>query len=234
MPLMYRLIIASLLLSTSMAQASTPIAVDVWAQQRAKADAMRKDAEALRHEAERIRNSEDVACQRQFFVNACLEKSRDRYLTRINSARVKEIEASSIERDAKTGEMIERDKQRAANPPHPLVPLVIPSARFGQATSPSSPASEPASVPSSGSKSFAPQPTARPVSRAQQITEEKKNQQDREHAAQKAQERAQKADEDRARYEARAKAAAKKKAKHSQSEPQATDSLPVSSPASSK
>jgi hypothetical protein len=211
------------LLSAQMhAQTSAPVDANYWKSQLAKAAAMRRDAEAERREAERVRRVDDAACQHQFLVNACLDKSRDRYLVRINNVRVVEIEASSIERDAKTGEMLYRDKQRAATS-RPIMPIVVPESL-------AAPKTKGALPPVSSAPPVPPKPTMKAINPAQQAAAEHKKQTARTLAAQQAAERAQKAAQDKLRYAARAKVAAEKKAKHAQSAPQAVNGTAVASP----
>lgn len=177
-----------------------------WRAQLERASNMRKLAKQERAKAEAERAERDAACQKAFFVNPCLDGSRDQWLERIGPVRGADIEANRLEREARAAELAEEERTRLANPPQPGGVMVqVEGAR--RAPAPSNPPKAPVLDKAS------PQPTAKPIDKAAAARAEQASRAQRESAAAAAAERASKARLDAAVYEERARLAAERRAK---------------------
>jgi len=93
-----------------------------------RAKLLEREAKALRVEAAKAFKAEEVDCRARFLVNDCIKAAKERRLGRIEEARHKEAEQTTLERELRHAELdARRDakfRQRAAEgPPATVVSL---------------------------------------------------------------------------------------------------------------
>jgi hypothetical protein len=87
-----------------------------------------REAKALRAEAAKSFKTEEAECRTRFLVNDCIRAAKERRLGRIEEARRKEAEQTTLERELRLAELAARReakiRQRAAEgPPAAVVTL---------------------------------------------------------------------------------------------------------------
>jgi hypothetical protein len=104
------------------------LADDVLRATQARADQLEREAKSLRAEAAKAFRAEEADCRTRFLVNDCIRAAKERRLGKIEEARRKEAEQTTLERELRHAELAARreDKlrQRAVDgPPATVVTL---------------------------------------------------------------------------------------------------------------
>lgn len=98
-------------------EAVDPALEQDWKARLDKAAALQAEGKQRQAEAARVQAQKNAECEHRFFVNSCLNESREEYMAVSRQARLLENEGSAIERQVKKEQLSERDRQQRTEAP---------------------------------------------------------------------------------------------------------------------